>query len=428
MVDGAPNLPYSSLPPSVPRPAIRRFRVRVPTIVSVLALAASVAAAPPVQFGDGDFQDADWTVVTSSFEGPAMTPLAGGSASATRQDPSGSNAFRAITHVVPAAPSPAAYAAVWSAHFRSGATYDPGVQGPIGSIDYSELARTLPPANLPQSAGLAIRQGGQVFVAQVGVTPEVAFTLKEGKGLKANDFGVMTAGGFPGGAKPDFAASGPIEFGFVRGNSTSVGGVGFTAVAAIDDWSVRLNPPCTTPAECDDEDTCTTDTCTAGACVFTPLPCDDGSACTTDSCVGGLCQHVPLDCDDGADCTQDECTDGACQHLVTATYDLVDAKIQSLLDILASKACADDTLTKKFAKKLTRKIRKARAKLGLADDATRAQAVTNLLARANVLLDLGTTIVANAVASTSISAACGDALQDFLADIRQCVQGLPRQP
>jgi hypothetical protein len=405
--------------------------VRVPTIALLLALAlaASVGAAPPVTFSDGDFQDADWpSVFTASFEGPAMTPLAGGSASATRQV-SGGNALRAITHTVPAAPSPTSFAAVWSAHFRSGATYDPGVQGRIGSIDYSELAKTLPPANLPQSAGLAIRQGGQVFVAQVGVTPEAAFTRKEGKGLKANDFGVMTAGGFPGGAKPDFSAAGSIEFGFVRGNSTNIGGTtGFTAVAAIDDWSVRLNPPCLSPAECDDEDACTTDTCTDGACVFTPLPCDDDNACTTDACAAGLCQHIDVDCDDGADCTQDDCTDGACQHLVTATFELVDAKLQSLLDILESKACADDTLTKKFAKKLAKKLRKARAKLGRADDATRAQAVSNLLAKANVLLDLGTSIVANAIASSSISAACGDALQGFLADIRQCVQGLPQQP
>src|SRR5262245_20605617 len=141
--------------------------MRVPTITLLLApmLAATVAAAPPVKFFDGDFADSDWTVVTSSFEGPSMTPLAGGSATAARQDPSGTNPFRAITHVVPSAPSPATYAAVWSAHFRNGATYDPGLQGPIGSIDYSELARAVSHANLGQSAGLAIRQGGQVFVA-----------------------------------------------------------------------------------------------------------------------------------------------------------------------------------------------------------------------------------------------------------------------
>jgi hypothetical protein len=402
--------------------------VRVPTIASLLTLvlAAAVGAVPPVAFTDGNFADADWTVVTSSFEGTSNTPLPGGSATGARQDPSGSDAFRAITHVVPSAPSPTAFAAVWSAHFRSGATYDPGLQGPIGSIDYSELARTV--SGLPQSAGIAIRQGGQVFVAQVGVTPEAAFTRKEGRGLTANDFGVMTPGGFPGGAKPDFAAAGPIEFGFVRGNSTGIGGGGFTLTAAIDDWSVRLNPPCTTAGECNDEDACTTDTCAAGACVFTPLACDDGNACTTDACVGGACQFAALDCDDGADCTQDGCTAGTCEHVLAATYAQVDAKIEELLAILAGKACADDTLTKKFATKLAKKVRKARARLGKADDATREQAVSALLAKARLLLDLAITIVAKAIGASAISPACGAELQAFLVDLRQCVDGLPPGP
>lgn len=405
--------------------------MRVSTIASLLALAlaAPAGAVPPVTFTDGDFQDADWaSVFTASFEGPAMTPLAGGSASATRQA-SGSNAFRAITHIVPSAPSPTAFAAVWSAQFRSGATYDPAFQGPIGSIDYSELAQAVSHVNLGQSAGLAIRQGGQVFVVQVGVTPDATFTRKERKAIKANDFGLMTAGGFPGGAKPDFSAPGPIEFGFVRGNSTSLGTAGYTLTAAIDDWSVRLNPPCTAPADCNDEDLCTTDTCTDGACVFTPLPCDDGSVCTTDTCAAGVCQHVQsAACDDGFDCTADICSDGVCSYLVTASFELVDAKIQELLNILESKACADDTLTKKFAKKLAKKLRKARAKIGRADDATRAQTVSNLLAKANLLLDLGTGIVANAIASSSISAACGDALEALLADIRLCMTTLPYGP
>jgi hypothetical protein len=398
------------------------------TSLLTLILAATVVAAPPVEFSDGDFADADWTVVTSSFEGPSNTPLLGGSAAAARQDPSASNAFRTITHVVPPAPSPTTFAAVWSAHFRSGATYDPGVQGPIGSIDYSELARAVSHTNLGQSAGLAIRQGGQVFVVQAGTTPEATFTLKERSGITANDFGVLTAAGFPGGAKPDFSAPGTIEFGFVRGNSTSLGTAGYTLTAAIDDWFVRLNPPCTMDEECNDEDTCTTDTCASGACVFTPVPCDDGDPCTTDACVAGTCQSVPLDCDDGADCTQDGCADGVCQHLLTTTYELVETKIQELLDVLESKACADETLTKKFAKKLAKKLRKARAKLSKADDATREQTLSKLLGKANVLLDLATNIVANAIAGTSISPACGEALQAFLADIRQCVQGLPRQP
>lgn len=49
-----------------------------------------------------------------------------------------------------------------------------------------------------------------------------------------------------------------------------------------------------TPAECDDGNPCTTDSCSAGACVHTSLPngtsCSDGNACTqTDQCSSGTC-------------------------------------------------------------------------------------------------------------------------------------------
>ena len=56
-----------------------------------------------------------------------------------------------------------------------------------------------------------------------------------------------------------------------------------TITAAIDNWSVQVNPPCTLPTECDDADSCTTDTCDAGACAFTPVACDDGDGCTVDA-------------------------------------------------------------------------------------------------------------------------------------------------
>jgi hypothetical protein len=389
-----------------------------------LTLAASAAAVPPVPFTDGDFPDAEWTTVTSSFEVYSVTPLPGGSTTSARQDPTGNDAFRAITHVVPAAPSPTAAAAVWSAHFRNGATYDPSVQGAIGSIDYAEDARRL--SGLGQSAGLAIRQGSQVFVVQVGATPESVFTRQERKAIKAADFGVLTAGGFPGGAKPVFSsAGGLIELGFVRGNSTSVGGVGYTITAAIDNWSVQVNPPCTLPTECDDADPCTTDTCDAGACAFTPVVCDDGDGCTVDACAAGVCQFTARDCDDGVDCTADACVLGACQNTLAGTHALVDAKIQQLQDILAGLACADDTLTKKFGKKLTKKLKKARARLTRADDATKDPLIDRLFDKADVLLGVADSILSSALANGLVTPACGQELQGFLAEIRQCVSGIP---
>jgi hypothetical protein len=390
-----------------------------------LALTVTAEAAPPVLFSDGDFPDAEWTVVTSSFEVTGKTPLPGGTANGAQQS-EGGNAFRAVTHEVPAAPSPTTFGALWSAHFRNGAVYDPSTQGPIGSIDYAEDAKRIFGSPLGQSAGIAIRQNGMVFVAQVGTTPEDVFTRKEGKALKASSFGVLTAGGFPGGASPDFsAAGGPIEFGFVRGNSTGAGGPGYLLIAAIDDWFVRLNPPCTLPSECDDGDPCTTDACTAGACTFTPVSCDDGDGCTDDACAGGACQSTARTCDDGLDCTADACVGGACQSTLAGTYDLVNDKLLELEAILNDQACADAVLTKKLVKKLVKRVRKARARLAKADAATRDALIDKLVGKADTLLGLAGGVLSNAVADGVITSACGDQLQAFIGEIRQCVAGIP---
>jgi len=95
---------------------------------------------------------------------------------------------------------------------------------------------------------------------------------------------------------------------------------------------------CALDIDCDDGDTCTTNTCdltgAKGKCTFTKTnnecctkaddPCDDGKPCTADSCNTGasLCVHALIEgvccdasqCDDGDSCTKDECTDAKCAH------------------------------------------------------------------------------------------------------------------
>jgi len=80
-------------------------------------------------------------------------------------------------------------------------------------------------------------------------------------------------------------------------------------------------PECTADADCADDDPCTVDTCTAGACVRVVAadasPCDNGDPCTAgDTCVGGACvAGAPVGCDDGNACTTDQCGPGAgCSH------------------------------------------------------------------------------------------------------------------
>jgi hypothetical protein len=67
-----------------------------------------------------------------------------------------------------------------------------------------------------------------------------------------------------------------------------------------------------TPKSCSDNSVCTTDTCNpATGCVYTNNinPCDDNNACTSgDTCGGGSCNPgTPIDCDDGNPCTDDYC-------------------------------------------------------------------------------------------------------------------------
>lgn len=67
------------------------------------------------------------------------------------------------------------------------------------------------------------------------------------------------------------------------------------------------SPECSGNADCDDGDSCTTDTCNGGTCSNTAMSCDDGNACTDDFCNGGICGHATISCDDSNACTTDSC-------------------------------------------------------------------------------------------------------------------------
>jgi hypothetical protein len=72
--------------------------------------------------------------------------------------------------------------------------------------------------------------------------------------------------------------------------------------------------------DCDDHEPCTTDGCDpATGCTHVNVlsgACDDGSACTTDTkCVDGVCKGTAIDCDDHNVCTTDTCDPvEGCRH------------------------------------------------------------------------------------------------------------------
>lgn len=90
---------------------------------------------------------------------------------------------------------------------------------------------------------------------------------------------------------------------------------------------------CEKDADCDDHDSCTTNTCgTDKKCKYTAIPgcckadkdCEDANACTKTSCVESLCKvdviccNGDLDCNDNDACTNDSCDNGSCKYSVTA--------------------------------------------------------------------------------------------------------------
>ena len=54
--------------------------------------------------------------------------------------------------------------------------------------------------------------------------------------------------------------------------------------------------PCSAPADCDDTNACTVDSCVSGSCANDPITCNDGVGCTVDSCNESTgCNHIPND-------------------------------------------------------------------------------------------------------------------------------------
>lgn len=112
-----------------------------------------------------------------------------------------------------------------------------------------------------------------------------------------------------------------------------------------DDILKTLGPPasirvlaCGGPADCVDEDPCTTDACTNGSCSHVPLNCVDANLCTTDFCAAGICRHDPVPCDSAEVCHEgacfDPCTTSAdCNDGVSCTVDICDNNVFPLAGI-----------------------------------------------------------------------------------------------
>jgi hypothetical protein len=111
---------------------------------------------------------------------------------------------------------------------------------------------------------------------------------------------------------------------------------------------------CSSDADCDDNDACTTDTCSGGICAFEPVSgcchqdadCDDGVFCNgVELCIDHACgAGNPPNCSDAHDCTADSCDAGRdeCVHEPDSGLCPQDQVCDPSQGCIDSSACVDD--------------------------------------------------------------------------------------
>ncbi len=202
--------------------------------VCVVLLMAHLALADVV-FSDSEFDNADWEL-TVLMDGP------GGTITAT-QVISGGNpgAYRNVTHVLNA-PEGGQRSRVVGLHLPIGASYNPQLEGPIASIDYSQDAIGIEITGAGMRTNPLILQNGNAYLAPGPLVTQPVWTTVSLSGLTEVDFALLRPDlGVDNSVHPDFSESGaPLRLGFASSNSTGSSGSGFTMVAGIDNWSISI--------------------------------------------------------------------------------------------------------------------------------------------------------------------------------------------
>ena len=189
-----------------------------------------------VVFFDDTFANADWEMVVyvggNGGTGSALQLQAGGDPGEARQ----------ITHHLNVGP-PGAISSVFTFHLWQGMKFDPATDHAIASIDFAEDMRY--PAARAQGSGLAVRQSGKVYYALPSylISANADWKHRVVLGLTAGDFVLINSDASQGAGHPDFSASGAaIEVGFLRANSTSIGGPAYDTSGEVDNWWVNVHP------------------------------------------------------------------------------------------------------------------------------------------------------------------------------------------
>ena len=206
---------------------------------------ADLLTANQVTFSDGDFDPADWEMMT-------FTTGSGGTISTARQDSGGNpGAYQRVEISMDSAQGPLDLPALLQFYRNTGATYDPQVSGPVYSVDYSEDSILFYPLDggyrHGQKTGPAIWQDGRLYVALFSQGTLADWTTLSWDMLTDDDFDLVVFEDltlFDPTQHPDFSGdASPLEFGFFRKTEIPPGSPYLVRVdAGIDNWQVVVTP------------------------------------------------------------------------------------------------------------------------------------------------------------------------------------------
>ena len=130
--------------------------------------------------------------------------------------------------------------------------YDPGTQGAISSIGFSQDVNFQSGLGVTAEAAFSlISQGGNLYVDRIDVTPSAGvFEDASASDLQASNYDLITnlsTFAQDTAEHPNFS-SGPIEFGFMGAWSNQAGSPAYSEVEILDNLSITVNSETPEPA------------------------------------------------------------------------------------------------------------------------------------------------------------------------------------